>query len=316
MVEAAAANGWIDGDAVAARAPRPRSSAPAPTSSSPTAARASSPKPLPVSERELPAAPVRPGPRSSPAGSTRRCGPSPRSAATPYFVARGDGRLPRRRRRAALPRLRAVLGRVDPRPRPPGGRRGGRRRAAAAGTTFGAPTAARSSSPRPSRRGRRRSRGAAGLVGHRGGDDRGPARPRRDRPGQDRQVRRLLPRPRRRAARRRRAAASRRSGSPARPASPPGPSPTRSSSPTTTTRARRVLRRTAPTRRACSSSRSPPTWASSRPRPGFLDGLRRRCDAIGRAPRLRRGDHRLPRRRRRRRRAASASRPTSRSSAR
>ena len=43
--------------------------------------------------------------------------------------------------------------------------------------------------------------GAPGQLGHRGGDERAPAGARRDRPQRHRQVRGLLPRPRRRAAR-------------------------------------------------------------------------------------------------------------------
>ena len=40
-----------------------------------------------------------------------------------------------------------------------------------------------------------------------------------------------------------------------------------------------------PTWPASSSSRSPPTWASSRPAPGFLEGLRAECDRVGRPAR-------------------------------
>ena len=65
-----------------------------------------------------------------------------------------------------------------------------------------------------------------------------------------------------------------------------------------------------------SSSRSPGTWASFRRRPGFLEALRDAVRRVGRAARLRRGDHRLPRRARRRAGAATASRPTSPCSAR
>ena len=49
-----------------------------------------------------------------------------------------------------------------------------------------------------------------------------------------------------------------------------------------------------------SSSRSPGTWAASRPRRASSRALRMLCDATRRAARLRRGDHRLPGRARRR----------------
>ena len=83
--------------------------------------------------------------------------PSARSAATPYFVARGRGRLRVGRRGPALHRLRPELRRHHPRPRPPGGRRGGQPAAAATAR----PTAHRPSGrccwPRPSSSGCRRS---------------------------------------------------------------------------------------------------------------------------------------------------------------
>ena len=78
---------------------------------------------------------------SSPAASTRRCGPSVRSGGTPYFVARGEGAYVVGRRGHALHRLRPVLRRLAPGPRPPRGRRGRQRAPPAQGTTFGAPTA-------------------------------------------------------------------------------------------------------------------------------------------------------------------------------
>ena len=88
-------------------------------------------------------------------------------------------------------------------------------RAAADGTSYGAPTpgevelveaiCARVPVGRE---------GAARVVGHRSGDDRGAPRARRDRSRQDREVRGLLPRPPRRAARAGRAAVWRRSGLP------------------------------------------------------------------------------------------------------
>ena len=100
-------------------------------------------------------------------------------------------------------------------------------RAAAAGTSYGAPTA-REVELAEAIAARVPSVDKVRLVssGTEAGDDRGAPRPRRDRPREDPEVRRLLPRPRRRAARRRRAAVSPRSGCPVRPASPRAPSPT------------------------------------------------------------------------------------------
>ena len=119
------------------------------------------------------------------------------------------------------------------------------------------------------------------------------------RPGD--QVRRLLPRPRRRAARERRL----------------GPDDARHP-----VHARRAARASPPTRSCCRTTTST-RWPRPSPRygeglaailvepvagnmgvvppaPGFLEALRPLCDALGRAARLRRGDHRLPRRTRRR----------------
>ena len=74
--------------------------------------------------------------------------------------------------------------------------------AAERGTTFGAPTAGRG---RPGRRDRPADAvgrdGAHDLVGDRGDDERDPPGPRRDRAREDPEVRRRLPRPRRRPAR-------------------------------------------------------------------------------------------------------------------
>ena len=61
--------------------------------------------------------------------------------------------------------------------------------------------------------------------------------------------------------------------------------------------------------RRSSSSRSPATWGSCRPSPGFLEGLRELTRRARRAAHLRRGHDRLPRRPRRRPGASTASRP-------
>ena len=75
--------------------------------------------------------------------------------------------------------------------------------AAARGTTFGAPTAGEVElAELVSRADARRRHAADDVLGHRGDDERDPARARRHRPREAAQVRRRLPRPRRRAARR------------------------------------------------------------------------------------------------------------------
>ena len=93
--------------------------------------------------------------------------------------------------------------------------------AAALGTTFGAADGRRGRAGRARRRsGCRRRHAADDLVGHRGGDERDPPRARRDRPRQAAEVRRRLPRPRRRAARRGGLRARHRRASPPRPGVP------------------------------------------------------------------------------------------------
>ena len=227
---------------------------------------------------------VMPGGVNSPVRAFRSVG------GTPYFVARAEGAyvwdVEGRRYLDYVQSLR----RVDPRPRPPRGRRG-----RAAG---GRPTAPRYGAPTERevllaeaivRPGARRARRCASCRA-------APRRPCRPSawPGappaatEDRQVRRLLPRPQRRPARRRRQRRGR-----------PGPArlgrrdrrarwPTPSSRPTTS------CPRSTTTSPRSSSSRSPPTWASSPPAPGFLEGLRAACDRGRRAADLRRGHHRLP----------------------
>ena len=76
------------------------------------------------------------------------------------------------------------------------------RDAAARGTSYGAPCAARGGAGRARRAPRAVGReGALRLVRHRGHDERAAGRARLHRPAEDPQVRRLLPRPRRLAAR-------------------------------------------------------------------------------------------------------------------
>ena len=116
------------------------------------------------------------------------------------------------------------------------------------------------------------------------------------------QVRGLLPRARRRAARGRGLRRWRRSGSRRRPGVPDRRRRRHDRLPVQRRRRGRGRGRAATARGSprSSSSRSPGTWASSRPQPGFLEALRRALRRVGRAARLRRGDHRLPRRARRR----------------
>ena len=115
------------------------------------------------------------------------------------------------------------------------------------------------------------------------------------------QVRRLLPRPRRPVPRRAPARASRRSASPPRPACRAASRPTRSSATTTTSTASRAAVERygegprGDHRRARRREHGLRPAGAGLPR-GAAAALRR----VGRAARLRRGDHRLPRRARRR----------------
>ncbi len=92
-----------------------------------------------------------------------------------------------------------------------------------------------------------------------------------------RQVRRLLSRPRRLAAGEGRLAASRRFGVPDSAGVPAAVAARRRSARRTTTCDARAMRSRAwrRDRRRSSSSRSPATWAASRPQPGFLAGAAR-----------------------------------------
>ena len=122
MVKAAAEHGWIDGDAVALEHCSRRSSGRAPTSCSRTSRREVAER-LRSALRELDC-------------STRAQARIPGGVNSPVRVVRVGrrravlrrprrGPVPRRHRRPPLRRLRAVVGRVDPRPRAPGGRRRG-----------------------------------------------------------------------------------------------------------------------------------------------------------------------------------------------
>ena len=175
------------------------------------------------------------------------------------------------------------LGAAALRARRRGDARGDRRGGAARDDLRRADRARGRAGGRDRRRGPVGRDGAARLVGHRGGDERDPAGARVHPPRPDHQVRRLLPRPRRRRCSPAPAPASRRSASRRAPACPTGDdAPTPSSRPTTTST--RPPRRSSATARGSprsSSSRWPGTWASCRPRPGFLEALRALCDASG-----------------------------------
>ena len=181
MVKAAAQLGWIDGDGRRARAPA-RDQARR-RRHDPHVLRARRRRVARLSPRAADDAIGSRGRRpASPAASTRRCARSARSAASRSSSRAAQGACLDDTDGNQLPRLRAVVGRVDPRARAPGDRRGG-----AAGR--GRRHVVRRADPARgrARRGDLRSRavgreGAAGLVGHRSRDDRGAARARRDRP--------------------------------------------------------------------------------------------------------------------------------------
>ena len=124
---------------------------------------------------------------------------------TPRFITSGQGLLADRRRRQPLRRPGVLVGSDDPRAMPTRPSSRPSPQAAAHGLSFGAPTPAEIRTGRRDHRpGGPRRAGPAGELRHRGHHERGPAGPRVHRPPQGRQVLRLLPRPRRRAARRRR----------------------------------------------------------------------------------------------------------------
>ena len=198
---------------------------------------------------------VIPGGVNSPVRAFRSVG------GTPYFVARGDGRLRLGRRGQPLPRLRPVLRGVDPRATPIPQVVEAMQRAAAEGTTFGAPT-------------EREVLLAEEICARVDGCDQVRlvssgteatmsavrAGPGRDRTGPDRRVRRLLPRAQRRPAGRR----GQRRGHPG--AAGVGRRARRRRWPTPWSCPTTWCPTSATTWRASSSSRSRPTWAWSRRR--------------------------------------------------
>ena len=234
-------------------------------------------------------------PRSPPAGSTALSAPSGRGRHAPLHGQRA-GPLPHRRRRARVRRPGLLLGPDDPRPRPPGGPRRG---AGGGHPRLQLRHAERERGPagrgdrRPGRAGRA---GAPGQQRHRGDDERAAPGPGVHRPLQGGQVRRALPRSRRRPARRRRQRASRPSPCPTPPGSPASSAGETIVLPYNDLAAARGGVRRARRRRSPPSSprRRRATWAWCRPPPGFTEALRRLDPRARRAAHLRRGDDRLP----------------------
>ena len=249
---------------------------------------------------------VIPGGVNSPVRSWRAVG------GNPLFIARGDGARVTDADGRTLRRLRRLVGSAHPRVTLIRRSCAAIVERAALGTSFGAPTALRGRA-RAAARGRAAvgRAGAPGQLGYRGDDERSPPGAGGDRPGRDRQVRRLLPRSRRCAPgpRRIRGAHARRPGQPRdargrRRADAARRVQRRRRAPAT------LLRSAAePRSRPSSSSRWPETWASCPPAPGFLEMLREETARVGRAARLRRGDDRLPGRLGRRTGALSGSAP-------
>ena len=188
---------------------------------------------------------------------------------------RGLRSLDHRRRRTALRRPGRLLGSADPRARAPRRRRGRHRRRPAR-ALLRRPHRGRArpgrGDPRPDGAGRA---GAAGQLRHRGRAVGRAAGPRRDRPAAGREVRRLLPRARRRAAGLGRLRRRDPRACPTPPASPPAPPPTPSSCPTTTSPRSRRSSPSAATEIACVISEAAAGQHGRRPAAGRLQ--RRRC---------------------------------------
>ena len=189
---------------------------------------------------------VTPGGVNSPVRAFRAVG------GTPRFMVSGRGAVPHRRRRPRVRRPGLLVGSDDPRPRAPGGRRGGPGRGRARHVVRHADRGRGRAGRGDRAPGRRPSSRCGWCPRHRGDDVGDPAGPRLHRPHQGGEVRRLLPRPRRRAARRGRL--RRRD---ARPAGHAGRD--RGAAP--------------PTRSCCRTTTSPPSRARS-PTYGGADRLR------------------------------------------
>ena len=188
-------------------------------------------------------------------------------------------RRARRRRRQPLRRLRVLVGAAHPRPRPPRGPRRGR----GGGRARDDVRRADAGRGRPGRGDRPADAvgrdGAHDLVGDRGDDERDPPGPRGDRAREDPEVRRRLPRPRRRPARRRRARAWPPRAIPASPGVTEAATAATVVVPVERRRGAAAGHRGARASPPSWPSRSPPTWASSR-RPTASST----CCASARAP--------------------------------
>ena len=204
--------------------------------------------------------------RCCPAASTRPCARCARSGATRSSSTARERRRDRRRRRQPLRRLGLLVGPADPRPRAPGDRRAPSPRRPRAARRFGAPTTGEVELADEVARADAGGRDAADdLVGHRGVDERACASRARHRPREDPQVRRRLPRPRRRPARRGRLRASRPQGLPASPGVPGGRDGDDRDRAVERRRRGRAPATGRTSSRRSSPSRTRPTWASSRP---------------------------------------------------
>ena len=204
------------------------------------------------------------------------------------------GRVPRRRRRQPVRRLRPLVGPADPRPRAPASRRGARRSAAAGDELRRSqPARARARAADTRCDAEHRARPLRQLR-HRGDDERPAARARVHRTVEDREVRRLLPRTRRPAARPGRL--GRRDARPARLARRDAGRGRRHADRAVqrSRRGRRSLRRARGHRRR--DRRAGRRKHGARPPATGVPGGPARADGRrGRSPRLRRGDDGLPR---------------------
>ena len=183
----------------------------------------------------------------------------------------------------------------------PGRARRGRRRRPQRGTTLRRADRGRGRARRGGRAAHAVGRDAAhDLLGHRGVDERDPARARRHRPRDAPQVRRRLPRPRRRPAGRGRLRARHARASPRRPACPRRPPPATVDRALERPRRGRARRSRQHELAAILAEPYPANMGLVPPEPRLPRAAARARRRQRRAARLRRGHHRLPRRARRR----------------
>ena len=174
------------------------------------------------------------------------------------------------------------------------------RDAAERGTSYGAPTEGEVElAAEVCERFRVGGDGADGQLGHRGVDERAAPGAGGDRPRRGGQVRRRLPRPRRRPARRGRLGAGH-AGHPGQPGGDRGAGGRHDRRPLERPRGGRPRRSPSTGRRRSSPSRSPANMGVVPPADGFLELPARAGRRARRPARPRRGDHGLPGRPRRR----------------